>query len=456
VSAVNLSASNPVRNPDAGSVPLMTKRAWWLVGMNILVPGSAQVLAGDRRLGRFGLASTLVLWTLAVIAGVAALAFRDVLLAVATNTIALWALVLLLAFYAVLWIVLTLDTLRLARLVRTSRRARGAIALMSVGALLLTAGGFGYAAVSTTSAIGLLDRVFGGGEVAEPVDGRYNILLLGGDAGSDRVGLRPDSISVVSIEADTGRATLIGIPRNLQRAPFEEGSPLWGPFPDGYSCGDECLVSYLYTYAEEHPELYPDAEAIGSRPGIEATEEAVAGVLGIEIQYTAIIDLHGFQALIDALGGITIDVPTRTAIGANTFDDGTPADPAGYIEAGRQHMDGYTALWYARTRYATTDYERMARQRQVQEALVAQMDPATVVSRFNQVAAAGQDVVATDIPQSMLGYFIGLAAKTRELPIDSIDFVPPEWDPVYPDYDAIHARVDEALVLSTETGEPQG
>ena len=48
----------------------MTKRAWWLVGLNVLIPGSAQVLAGNRRLGRFGLGATLVLWVLLVLAGV--------------------------------------------------------------------------------------------------------------------------------------------------------------------------------------------------------------------------------------------------------------------------------------------------------------------------------------------------------------------------------------------------
>jgi polyisoprenyl-teichoic acid--peptidoglycan teichoic acid transferase len=431
----------------------MTKRAWWLVGMNILVPGSAQVLAGSRKLGRFGLASTLVLWALALIGAAGMLFARSFVLSLATNTIVLVALVVVLAFYAALWIVLTLDTLRLARLVRTSRNARGVIAGLAVVALAISAGGFGYLAVSTTTAIGVLRSVFGDGNIADPIDGRYNIMLLGGDAGDDRVGLRPDSISVVSIEADTGRATIFGIPRNLQRAPFEEGSPLWDVYPDGYSCGDDCLISYLYTYADGNTDLYPDAEAAGSSPGIEATKDAVEGVLGMTIQYSAIIDLHGFTALIDALGGITIDVAERTPIGPNTTDDGVPLDPTGYIEAGTQLMDGGTALWYARTRYGTTDYERMARQRQVQEALVAQADPANVVLRFNDVARAGADVVSTDIPQGMLAYFIELAGKTQQHEIATVDFVPPEWDVVYPDYDAIHARVDEALALSTATDE---
>lgn len=449
-----MSTVNPVRFPDLGSERLMTKRGWWLVGLNILVPGSAQVLAGDRKLGRLGLRATLVFWLLAVVGLAMFLFARTTLLSIVTTSIGLWVVLAVLVFYAVLWVILTLDTLRLVRLVRTGPRSRGPLAALSAIVLVLTAGTAGYGAVSTFSAIGLLDNVFGGGASAEPVEGRYNILLLGGDAGEDRVGLRPDSISVVSIEAETGKATIFGIPRNLQRAPFSEGSPLWDEFPDGYDCGDECLVSYLYTHGEQNPELYPNAIAEGSTGGIEATRDAVEGVLGMEIQYYALIDLHGFEDLIDALGGITIDVPERVAIGANNFDDGRAADPIGYIEAGEQRMDGATALWYARTRYATTDYQRMERQRQVQESLIAQFDPATVVLRFNQVAAAGQEVVATDIPQSMLSYFVGLADKTRTQPITSVDFVPPEYDVVFPDFEAIHARVDAETALTTEAPAP--
>ncbi len=51
------SVSNPIRHPDVGSAQVMTRRAWWLVVLNFLIPGSAQVLAGNRRLGRFGLVS---------------------------------------------------------------------------------------------------------------------------------------------------------------------------------------------------------------------------------------------------------------------------------------------------------------------------------------------------------------------------------------------------------------
>lgn len=448
-----MSASNPVRFPDAKSPRLMTKRAWWLVCANLLVPGSAQVLAGNRRLGRFGLGATLVWWLLIAAAVGSWFGARVAVLTVVTHTAGLVAIVILLVFYAVLWVILTFDTLRLVRLVNIAPGARGFVAAFSVVALAVAAGGAGFAATNAISAIGLLS-IFGGGAVADPIDGRYNILLLGGDAGPDRLGLRPDSISVVSIEADSGAATIFGIPRNLENAPFSAGSPLYGPYPNGYDCGVDCLVSYLYTYGEEHPELYPDAEADGSNPGIEAMRDAVEGALGIQLQYYVLIDMQGFAQLIDALGGIDIDVPERLPIGANTFDDGTHADPIGYIEAGPQHFDGQTALWYARSRYGSSDYERMERQRQVQEAILKQFEPSNVLLKFQGVAAAGSQVVSTDIPQGMLAYFVELAAKTRALPVVKINFIPPEYAADVPDFAAIRARVAEAMVLTTPSPAP--
>jgi LCP family protein required for cell wall assembly len=425
----------------------MTKRAWYLVVLNILIPGSAQVLAGNRRAGRFALGATLILWAVAVLVLVVYLLNRTLLLGVLTNSITLWIVVAGLVFYAVLWIVTTLDTLRLVRLVRVAPSARGFVAGLSIAALVVTAGGAGYAAANAVSAIGVLDTVFGGGEIAAPVEGRYNILLLGGDAGPDRLGMRPDSISVVSINAETGEAVIFGIPRNLERARFVEGSPLYGPFPDGYDCGDDCLVNYLYTYGQEHPELYPEAQASGSQPGIEATRDAAEGILGLTIQYYVLIDMQGFAQLIDALGGIDIDVAERLPYGSNHYDDGSPAPPAGYIEAGPQHMNGQTALWYARSRYGSNDYQRMDRQRQVQEAMLKQFDPGNLVTKFQAVAAAGSQVVSTDIPQAMLAHFVELGTKTRELPLEKLNLVPPEFDNVNPDYAYIQSRVDQLTAV---------
>ncbi|AWB90501.1 LytR family transcriptional regulator [Salinibacterium hongtaonis] len=419
----------------------MTTRAWWLVLLNVLIPGSVQVLAGNRRFGRFGLGATIVFWALALVAIVVFFINSNILIALGTNVIALTIIQIVLIAYAVLWLALSFDTLRLVRIVRAAPGARPLIAALAVIALLATAGSAAYAANLAGVARNTISEVFTSGDYAEPVDGRYNIMLLGGDAGPDREGLRPDSISVVSVDAETGSTTIIGLPRNFEQATFSEGSPMFGPFPNGYDCGDECLLGYLYTEGEQRPELYPDAEAQGSNAGTEAMRDAVEGITGLTIQYYVLIDMQGFSQLIDALGGIDIDVPERLAYGPVTS-----RTPYGYFEAGPQHLNGEMALWYARSRFDGNDLQRMERQRQVQEAIIQQMDPANVVTKFQAITEAGADVVKTDIPKVMLSRFVEIAAKSQSLPINALELVPPQVDTLNPDYPAIHTLVQESLL----------
>ena len=449
-------ASSPVRYPNTRSPEVMTRRAWVLVVLNILIPGSAQLLAGSRRLGRFGVGSTFVLWGLIAIGALVYFLGRTAFITIATNSFALWVLQGVIIFYVVLWVVLTLDTLRLVRFVNVEGNARIFVAVLSVAALVVVAGTGAYAVMIAGTTRSTVGEVFAGTTIEPPVDGRYNILLLGGDAGPDRDGLRPDSISVVSVEASTGKATIIGVPRNMEDVPFVEGSPLAAEYPDGYGLNgcqvDVCLINSIYTEVELYsPDLYPDAVANGSQPGIEAMRDAVEGTLGITIQYYALIDMQGFADLIDALGGVTIDVAHRLPITDEVAENGQPYTDVPWIEPGVQLMGGGTALAYARIRAGTTDYERMGRQRQVQEAILQQFDPANVLTKFQAVAQAGAQVVSTDIPQSMLGYFVELAGKSRELPVDTLDLVPDNGvDPEYPDFDYIRQFVAEALAPTVE------
>lgn len=439
-----MSLTSPLRHPDTGQPQLMAKRAWWLLGLNLLIPGSAQLLAGDRRWGRFAVGSTFVLWAILAVGAALFLLARPVALTIATNVIVLWVVQAGLVFYAGLWLATTINTLSLARIVRASPRARGPLAGFVALSLVVAVGGTGWAAWATGIGRDTLGSVFAGGFIDAPIDGRYTILLLGGDAGPDRIGLRPDSISLASIDAGTGAVTMIGIPRNLYNAPFSEDSPLWEEWPNGFDCGDDCLVSYLYPWAEEHPELYPRAERDGTTPGIEAMRDAVEGITGLPVQYTVLIDMHGFAQLIDALGGVTVTVEEGMDLGIN----GGPV--VGRIDAGEQRMDGETALWYARNRYNLTDFDRMAHQRQIQEAILRQVEPATVLTRFQAIAEAGQQVVRTDIPQSMLGLLSDLAVKARELPIVDVELTPPTIDNVEPDYELARSLIAEALAPPEE------
>jgi LCP family protein required for cell wall assembly len=345
--------------------------------------------------------------------------------------------------------------------VRVAPVARTLVAILAVASLVIIggAGAYGFTIAGTTRKT--VDSVFSGGTIAAPINGRYNIMLLGGDAGPDRSGLRPDSISVVSIDAASGKATLIGIPRDLQDVPFVAGSPMLSLYPNGYGTNgcqvDVCLINSIYTEVSlKSPELYPTAKAKGSQPGIEAMRDAVEGVTGLTVQYYVLIDMQGFSDLIDALGGITIDSVARLPIADSVDANGDPPPGTQFIEAGVQHMNGTTALWYARIRAGSNDYDRMARQRQVQEAVLQQFDPTNVLTKFESVATAGAQVVSTDIPQQMLGYFVDLSAKSRALPVDKLELVPPLIDPQNPDYDYARQLVANQLAIPTASPAPVG
>ncbi len=464
----------PLRRPDASSPPMMTRRGWWLVAMNVLVPGSAQTLAGNRRLGRIGLASTLVLWTLALVAIVTFLLWREVAFAIATNWFALTAAQILLIGYALLWVVLTVDTLRLVRIVKVKPYARLAIPVLSVLLLFVSAGGAAYASQVAATARGTLGAIFGAsGPAVPPTDGYYNILLLGADSGEGRDSMRFDSISVVSVNAETGATTITGIPRDMANVPFSEG-PMNDRYPDGFTgyadptCGWDGHMNHVRQAAEVcQPDggesLYPDATANGSSPGVEATKDAAEGILGIEIPYYVFIDMHGFADLIDALGGVDIVVDERLPEGGGPEYDGQPAEEwaTGWIEVGPQHMDGETAQWYARSRYTTSDWDRMERQRELQEAMLAQFTPANVLANFNDIAAAGEDIVETDIPQSLLPTLMELALDAKEQRVTTIELTPESAggigvDPEDPDFAYIQGYVDQTLHPVEPTDQPQG
>lgn len=463
--------TRPLRNPDAGDPGFMGRRAWWLVAMNVLVPGSAQVLAGNRRLGRFGLGMTILGWVLVLFAAGMALFARPALIWLATGPLSWFVLTLaqvLLLGYAALWLVLTLDTLRQLRLVRVPPITRFTAPLAALLVLVLAAGGLVYGSTVAASSRGALGAIFGSsGPSLPPSDGYYNILLLGADSGAGRDSMRFDSISVVSMNAATGAITIFGIPRELPAPPFSEG-PMREMYPDGFqshddqSCGWSAWMNQVRNAAEVCRDdggagLYPDAASRGSSPGVEATKDAAEGVLGIEIPYYVFLDMKGFADLVDALGGVEITVKERLPEGGGPAYSGQPADEwaTGWIEPGTQRMNGDTAQWYARSRYTTSDWDRMQRQRELQVAILQQFTPQNVLTRFNEIAAAGDDLVETDLPTDKLSEFFDLAVKAKEQEVTRIELTPPLVDEKEPDYEAVRALVQETLHPPTETPTPE-
>ncbi|MDT0115781.1 LCP family protein [Microbacterium sp. PRF11] len=466
-----------MRHPDASSSAVMTRRGWWLVVLNFLVPGSAQVLAGNRRLGRFGLGATLALWTVLIVAGLAALLWPSGLFALATGSfipeflswfrpLPLTLVQIALIGYAVLWIVLTIDTLRLVRLVKVGPFSRIAMAIVSVGLLVLSGSGAAWAAQTAGTTRDAFSELFAeSAPVVPPSDGYYNILLLGADSGEGRDSMRFDSISVVSINADTGATTITGIPRDMPHFPFAPG-PMQDEYPNGHqgyanaTCGWGSGINQLRTEVEvcqDGTKLYPNAEAEGSEPGIEATKDAAEGIMGIQIPYYVLIDMKGFADLVDALGGVDIDVKERLPKGGPAYD-GQPVDDwaFGWVEPGQQHMNGDTAQWYARSRYTTSDFDRMRRQRELQEAILAQTTPQNVLAHFQEVAKAGTSIVETDLPQGLIApTLVNLAMKAKDQPVGTLELTPAGGvDEFDPDYDQVKQMVKDKLHPPTETEAP--
>lgn len=433
-------------NPLYLSEHAKNKRAGLLLLSTVLVPGSAQIATGHRKLGRIALVVTISCWSALILAVLSALLWRTPLIFLLTNGLTAPAISLILVALAIGWGILFIDTFRLIKTWQLSSRARLVTAIATIVAIVFTSGGLGYAAHLVNVTRSTVGDIFGNGLPFRPVDGRYNILLMGADAGADRVGLRPDSMTVISIDAKSGQAVTISLPRNLQNTPFPEDSPMHEIYPEGYNCGDECLLNAIYTdVTENHPDVYGDAED----PGAEAMMDAASGVLGIEVQGYAMIDMAGFEQLVDAMGGITVDVGGQVPIGGGTNAvTGEPNPIDGYIEPGVQHLDGYHALWYARSREGASDYDRQARQRCVQTAMLKQLNPVNVLAKFEDLAAAGTQVVRTDIPQSSIGSFVDLAVEAKNHELVGYAAGPPYYDPsfpTYPDYNQLHADVQNLL-----------
>ncbi|MFM1992857.1 MAG: hypothetical protein RL600_685 [Actinomycetota bacterium] len=429
----------------------MHRRAWWLLLLTVLVPGSAQLVAGNKKLARVGISATIGFWIFFLLLVVIGLINRSWVIWLVTLPVLIWVLSAALIGYSILFAILTLDTLRLMRLGRLYSRERW----ITFGAVVL-AGIFGTSAISYAGNLAgvqanFIGSIFNQGGFTSPVDGRYNIMLLGADAGADRFGIRPDSISVISIDAATGQTVNIGIPRNMQHVGFSSGSPMNKIYPNGWNCGIDCLINAIYKDVEDnHADAYPDAAKKGSTPGTEATRDAVEYVTGLQIQSYVLVDMASFTELIDALGGITINVKERLPIGGQRDD---LSDVKGWIEAGKQHMDGYTALWYARSRHSTSDYDRMRRQHEVEQAVLSQIEPATVLTRFQQIASAGQKLVRTDIPSPMLAQYVELAGKARAIGIQELSLVPPKIDVIHPNFSAIHEMVKRSFATTNAAGE---
>ncbi|KQS58424.1 transcriptional regulator [Geodermatophilus sp. Leaf369] len=433
-------------------------RAAGLTVLGALVPGSALLAAGWKKSGAVVL--TVFVLLLAGLLWLATAGQRTAVRA-AVDPGLLLGVMIGVGVLAALWIAVVVLGYRLLLPRRTDRVRQGVGAAL----VLLLAAAVAVPAVTVVQLAGaqrdLVDTVFADGEsatVVEPADPvnpfgdqeRVNVLLLGGDGGDGREGVRTDTVIVASIETATGATTLFSLPRNLEDLPFPADSPLGELFPDGFDAGSES-ESLLNAVYRNGPALYPDALGVPSdNPGADWLKLGVGEALGLPIDFYVLVNLDGFSQLVDALGGITVNVNYYVPVGG---EPSLGILPDSYIAPGPdQTMSGPRALDYARGRFGLSDYQRMDRQRCVLDAIVARADPVTLLTRYQQLAATTSDIVSTDIPQSVLDDFVDLAFLVKDAGIRSVVFDDTVISPAYPDYDAIRLLVQQALGTAPAPG----
>jgi len=427
-----------------------------LTVLGTLLPGTAFLASGRRRLGAVVLALFLVLLGGGI--WLALVGWRDVVRLAVDSTALAWAIAGICAVAAA-WLIVVVAGYK-ALLPRSTRWWQHVLGFVVVLALCVGVVAPTVRVVQIANAQrDLVDTVFADREsatVTDPADAadpfgdkeEVNILLLGGDGGSDREGVRTDTVIVANVQTETGATTLFSLPRNLEDLPFPADSPLAAVYPDGFDAGSES-ESLLNAVYRNGPAAHPDILGPTADPGADFLKLGVGEALGLHIDYFVLVNLDGFSSLVDALGGITVNVNYYVPVGGEPSLDQLPDD---YIAPGPdQHMDGPTALAFSRGRFGLSDYQRMDRQRCVLNAIVDAADPVTLLTRFQQLAATTQDIVSTDVPQSVLGDVIDLALLVKDNAIRSVVFDDTVISPAYPDYGLIRSIVQQSLAVPADT-----
>ena len=251
-----------------------------------------------------------------------------------------------------------------------TRRLRKGRALALLAALLCVLAGIAYA-------------LFGGddtrsADLNSPVKGIINVLVLGVDERGDDVG-RSDTAFVVTIDTNKKIATVLSIPRDTRvKIPGHKWDKL----------------NHAYAYG-----------------GTKLSQRAVEDFLGIPINYTVKVNFTSFVRLIDAVGGITIDVEKRMKY-SDPYDDngGLYID----LQPGVQKMNGKTAIQYVRYRDEEGDIGRVARQQKFMKAFLREFTDPRLVTRLPDIIKECSATLKTDMPtyeMVKLAPVIGAAAK---------------------------------------------
>ncbi|HET9435613.1 MAG TPA: LCP family protein [Candidatus Limnocylindrales bacterium] len=279
-----------------------------------------------------------------------------------------------------------------------------------------------------------------------PWDGRerLNVLLIGADEQGG--GHNTDTLIMLSIDPATNQVAMFQLPRDTVDVPVPEGPArqLWGSVYRG-------KINAWFVQNRHREDLFPGTD---QTRGYNALKAILGELYQVEIKYFVEVNFDGFRQIVDALGGVTINVQVPV------LDDRYPAGGGAlarvYIASGMQRMTGAEALVYARSRHGSTDFDRGARQQRVLLSLRQQTDIASVLPRIDELASAMAASVRTDIPRELLPQLLGLAAQVDTPDVRSYIFTPPFYqvetlnDPqrgymIQPRLDRIRAAVRDAF-----------
>jgi len=189
-----------------------------------------------------------------------------------------------------------------------------------------------------------------------------------------------------------------------------------------------------------------------------ALRDVLGGLMGTSIDYYALIDMAAFVDLVDAIGGIDVNVRQPLQAEVSPPREGDPWATVD-VDVGWNHLSGPEALAYARARKGSSDYARMERQRCMLRGVAAKADVFTVLRSFPAIVDAIEHSVVTDVPRSFAAEFISAAAGLDFDDIQTVGFTHAYWEaerdhlshPI-PDVDRIRSKV-RRVFSGQDTGE---
>ncbi|MEI6849027.1 MAG: LCP family protein [bacterium] len=259
------------------------------------------------------------------------------------------------------------------------------------------------------------------GEIPWGDDGKFDLLLLGSDAGTDRWSRRMDVMLLVEVDVATGRVAMFGFPRNMVGVPLPPGAAR-----NASPCG--CfhkLLNEVYTDATfYYPHLWPGE---GSVSGIAAVRATISELAQRPIDAVLVADLWGVIKVVDAMGGVDMNV--TEPIYDKNYPDPVLGSIQLRIDSGQQHFNGRLALAYARSRHQDSDYGRMRRQQALLLAIRDQLGAATILNA-PALATAAKGYVWTDLPRNSLPNLVDLFSRAATAQVHLYRFAPSAY-PAY-------------------------